>query len=61
VLLKKEAAPGTVLPFAFVCFEDPENPDKTYGYQAAQRATEELHDQYLVGDKKLYVKGFLNK
>lgn len=50
------------MPFAFICFEDPTNPDnKEYGPAAAKRAIEDLNEKEVEAGIKLYVREGLKK
>lgn len=58
VLLQKKQDDGTESPFAFVCYDDPN--DKEYGPKCAMKAVLDLHDKEIEG-QKIYVREALKK
>jgi RNA recognition motif-containing protein len=47
--------------FAFVCYDDPNNQNKEYGPQCAQKAIDEMNDREIAPGVKLVVKHALKK
>lgn len=47
--------------FAFICYDDPNNQNKEYGPQCAQKAIDEMHDREITPGVKLCVKHALKK